>query len=469
MIVPGCTSVEPTVAAAAAIRRVARTGGSARSTRGEHLFDCRAFVLGQGGHGALDQHGGGVAGLHEQPDARGCQLVGDSAAGLDEARDRDIRRFGVGFDVRLVRPRGRCDVRRETGRQPERCGQRLDGNVPQRVAVAPGGRRALAGVASQRIRVELLDLGDRERTPPLVLGTAAEPSDVRPQPGDADRRFDPRNRRHDECRIGQHAPYLVGIGDLHAKQARCGDRSVPAEPRPMHNAAMAPDTQSTALARLAGLLADETRASFCLALFDGRAWTAGELARHAGVARSTASEHLDRLVAGGLLAERRQGRHRYLELADARVAELLEDLMAHLEPCEERPRTFRAVATAAALANARTCYDHLAGRLGVAVTAAMTERGLLDQGSGCTIDRGGQRLARAHAADRRRSARTRPEADDAHLHRLDRAPAASRRRGRCRDLHALPRQRLGAAYRVRPGAARDPDRTGGAARPPGDP
>ena len=140
---------------------------------------------------------------------------------------------------------------------------------------------------------------------------------------------------------------------------------------------------------LAGLLADETRASFCLALFDGRAWTAGELARHAGVARSTASEHLDRLVAGGLLAERRQGRHRYLELADGRVAELLEDLMAHLEPCQERPRTFRAVATAAALANARTCYDHLAGRLGVAVTAAMTDRGLLDQSGGCTLTTAG--------------------------------------------------------------------------------
>jgi len=164
-----------------------------------------------------------------------------------------------------------------------------------------------------------------------------------------------------------------------------GDRSVQAELRRRHNAGMAPETQSTALAHLAGLLADETRASFCLALFDGRAWTAGELARHAGVARSTASEHLDRLVAGGLLAERRQGRHRYLELADARVAELIEDLMAHLEPCEERPRTFRAVATAAALANARTCYDHLAGRLGVAVTAAMTDRGMLDQDSGCTL------------------------------------------------------------------------------------
>ena len=77
------------------------------------------------------------------------------------------------------------------------------------------------------------------------------------------------------------------------------------------------ETQSQALARLAGLLADDTRAAFCLALFDGRAWTAGELARHAGVARSTASEHLDKLAAGGLVVERRQGRHRYVELAGA--------------------------------------------------------------------------------------------------------------------------------------------------------
>ncbi|MBK3543477.1 winged helix-turn-helix domain-containing protein, partial [Streptomyces sp. MBT60] len=62
------------------------------------------------------------------------------------------------------------------------------------------------------------------------------------------------------------------------------------------------DSTAGRLAALAALLADETRASFCLALLDGRAWTAGELARYAGVAPSTASEHLGRLVAGGLLA-----------------------------------------------------------------------------------------------------------------------------------------------------------------------
>ncbi|MET1071362.1 MAG: helix-turn-helix domain-containing protein, partial [Umezawaea sp.] len=82
------------------------------------------------------------------------------------------------------------------------------------------------------------------------------------------------------------------------------------------------------LADLAALLADRTRAAFCVALLDGRAWTAGELAAHAGVAASTASEHLGRLVAGGLLAERRQGRHRYVQLADQRAAQLVEDLLA---------------------------------------------------------------------------------------------------------------------------------------------
>ncbi|CAD5988323.1 protein of unknown function [Streptomyces sp. KY70] len=89
-------------------------------------------------------------------------------------------------------------------------------------------------------------------------------------------------------------------------------------PRPAGRPARARphDDAASRLAALAALLADGTRASFCLALLDGRAWTAGELARYASVAPSTASEHLGRLVAGGLLAEERQGRHRYVRLAD---------------------------------------------------------------------------------------------------------------------------------------------------------
>ncbi|MFD7709046.1 ArsR/SmtB family transcription factor [Streptomyces sp. NPDC059785] len=140
------------------------------------------------------------------------------------------------------------------------------------------------------------------------------------------------------------------------------------------------------LARLAGLVADGTRAAFLLALLDGRAWTAGELARHAGVAASTASEHLGKLVEAGLLAEERQGRHRYVRLADPRTAQLVEDLAAQVAPGgAERPRTLRETTAGSALARGRTCYDHLAGRLGIAVTDALTARGLLRQDTGFAL------------------------------------------------------------------------------------
>ena len=138
------------------------------------------------------------------------------------------------------------------------------------------------------------------------------------------------------------------------------------------------------LAALAGLLADGTRASFCLALLDGRAWTAIELARHAGVAASTATGHLNLLVAGGLLAQERQGRHRYVRLADPGTAALIETL-ASMAPRRAAPRSLPAVSRSLALARARTCYDHLAGALGVAITNAMTDRGLLDWEQGLTL------------------------------------------------------------------------------------
>ncbi|MCM8553580.1 helix-turn-helix transcriptional regulator [Streptomyces sp. STCH 565 A] len=147
------------------------------------------------------------------------------------------------------------------------------------------------------------------------------------------------------------------------------------------------DAEAPGLARLAALIADETRAACLLALLDGRAWTAGELARHSGVAASTASEHLGKLVAGGLLTEERQGRHRYVRLADERVAQLVEDLAAQVAPeaVGRRPRTLRAASTGSALARGRTCYDHLAGRLGIALTDALTGRGLLRQDTGFAL------------------------------------------------------------------------------------
>ncbi|MFC9325154.1 ArsR/SmtB family transcription factor [Kitasatospora sp. NPDC057015] len=146
------------------------------------------------------------------------------------------------------------------------------------------------------------------------------------------------------------------------------------------------------LAGIAGLLADRTRAAFCLALLDGRAWTAGELARHAGVSPSTASEQLSRLVAGGLLAEERQGRHRYVRIADAATATLIEDLSSFAAgPADApAPRSLRESGRLGAEARARTCYDHLAGRLGVAVADAALARGLVADDAGLVLTAAGR-------------------------------------------------------------------------------
>lgn len=134
------------------------------------------------------------------------------------------------------------------------------------------------------------------------------------------------------------------------------------------------------LAAVARLLADGTRAAFCLALLDGRAWTATELARYGGVTRSTATSHLNLLVGGGLLVEERHGRHRYLRMADRRVFELIEGL-AELAPRQPvRPRSLTVASRQEALLNARLCYDHLAGTVALAVKDVMVERGLLNWG-----------------------------------------------------------------------------------------
>ncbi|MFJ5926143.1 ArsR/SmtB family transcription factor [Kitasatospora sp. NPDC092948] len=144
------------------------------------------------------------------------------------------------------------------------------------------------------------------------------------------------------------------------------------------------------LADTAALLADSTRAGICLALLDGRAWTAGELARLAKVAAPTATGHLNRLVAAGLLAEERQGRHRYLRLAGPAAAELVETL-AQFTGAGPTPAatSLRGARRDGELARARTCYDHLAGELGVTVTDAMTARGLLDDRHGLTLTSAG--------------------------------------------------------------------------------
>ncbi|NGO70491.1 ArsR/SmtB family transcription factor [Streptomyces boncukensis] len=144
------------------------------------------------------------------------------------------------------------------------------------------------------------------------------------------------------------------------------------------------------LAAVAALFADRTRAAICLALLDGRAWTANELARHAGVAASTATGHLNLLVGAGVLAEVRQGRHRYVRLSGPRYAELIEALSAAApHPPAAPPRSLSAAGRRQALARARTCYDHLAGTLAVDLADAMTARGLLDWEGGLRLTRDG--------------------------------------------------------------------------------
>jgi DNA-binding transcriptional ArsR family regulator len=131
-------------------------------------------------------------------------------------------------------------------------------------------------------------------------------------------------------------------------------------------------------AEVATLSGDPARASMLHALMDGRALTATELARAAGITPQTASAHLSRMTAIGFLNVEKQGRHRYHRLASPSVARMLESIMevaAELEPDRSRltvgPRD-------AALKKARTCYDHLAGRLGVDLADALVQRGHIE-------------------------------------------------------------------------------------------
>jgi DNA-binding transcriptional ArsR family regulator len=126
---------------------------------------------------------------------------------------------------------------------------------------------------------------------------------------------------------------------------------------------------------MAHLLADSARAAMLWALSDGRALTAGELAVAGGVQSSTASEHLAKLVRGGLLMAERHGRHRYYHLANDRIVGALEAL-AVASP-KAAARTPREAHQAQQLRLARSCYDHLAGALGVRVSDALVARGAL--------------------------------------------------------------------------------------------
>ncbi|HEX9770332.1 MAG TPA: winged helix-turn-helix domain-containing protein [Kiloniellales bacterium] len=130
------------------------------------------------------------------------------------------------------------------------------------------------------------------------------------------------------------------------------------------------------IAEAAALIGDPARANMLLALKDEGALTASELAHIAGVTPQTASGHLAKLTQAGLAAVERQGRHRYYRLAEARVADALEALMGLA--VATAPRRRRPGPRDEAVRFARSCYDHLAGRLGVALTWSLVEQGSLD-------------------------------------------------------------------------------------------
>ena len=137
-------------------------------------------------------------------------------------------------------------------------------------------------------------------------------------------------------------------------------------------------TSQARFAEVASLVGDPTRASMLHALLDQRALTASELASFAGITPQTASGHLARLTGAGLITVVRQGRHRYHRLASSGVAEMMESIMRVAAGGPAPKRLPRVGPKDEALRAARTCYDHLAGRLAVAITDRMLERDLVE-------------------------------------------------------------------------------------------
>lgn len=128
-------------------------------------------------------------------------------------------------------------------------------------------------------------------------------------------------------------------------------------------------------AEIANLAGDPARAAMLHALMDGRALTATELAAAAGVTPQTASGHLARMTTSGFLAVEKQGRHRYFRLASAAIAQMMESIMQVAAGLEAPRKRISTGPRDQALRLARTCYDHLAGQLGVALSDALIAAG----------------------------------------------------------------------------------------------
>jgi DNA-binding transcriptional ArsR family regulator len=214
---------------------------------------------------------------------------------------------------------------------------------------------------------------------------------------------------------------------------------------------------------VASLLGDPARANIVSALMTGQALTAGELAREAGVSAQTASSHLARLARGGLIIERRAGRHRYYALSGADVGgavEHLTDVAERLGHTRVRPGP-----KDPALRRARVCYDHLAGELGVRVFDGLVERRFITiRESAPAITRKGEAFLRAFGietpslmAGRREVCRLCLDWSERRYHLAGALGAAML--GRFTELGWLARSRSTRALKVTPAGVRGFART----------
>ncbi len=213
------------------------------------------------------------------------------------------------------------------------------------------------------------------------------------------------------------------------------------------------------LAELVSLLGDSSRAAILTSLMDGRFHTASELALAAGVTPQTASFHLGKMASGMLVAAEKHGRHRYYKLANEEIARALETLLSISRPAEIR--SLRQSEQMKALCKARTCYDHLAGKLGVGLTRAMLEQGWIEEGDGeyvvTTVERAFFcRLGVGSACAAQGAAVVRPN-----LPGLERAAASSGGKPGPSDRCPFVRHELDRTGGFRPGGRRNRTGQGG--------
>ncbi len=152
------------------------------------------------------------------------------------------------------------------------------------------------------------------------------------------------------------------------------------------------------MVEVAALVGDTARATMLAALMGGQALTGCELAALARISRPTASEHLTKLVDARLLTATKKRRNRYYRIASPLVADMLESIQA-VAAIETPPRHYPRSAEDDALRFARTCYDHLAGRLGVAIADALVaKRYVMLSEEGGEVTAAGKRFLTAFGA-----------------------------------------------------------------------